>query len=129
MNVYLTIFTGVIRWVNIAFSLWRNGWHFPWIKHVINLFVLDISSSSIASEALVTFVNLIVESSLRYQAKQTFLLWPKWLVNQVNSASLMSSSCKTVDRYFLVRVGVIRWGFSRFSIFFVIDWRVSHSFR
>lgn len=129
MNVYLTIFTGVIRWVNIVFSLWRNGWHFPWIKHVINLFVLDISSSSIASEALVTFVNLIVESSLRYQAKQTFLLWPKWLVNQVNSASLMSSSCKTVDRYFLVRVGVIRWGFSRFSIFFVIDWRVSHSFR
>ena len=99
-------------------------------SNTLSIFLFwTFSSSSIASEALVTFVNLIVESSLRYQAKQTFLLWPKWLVNQVNSVSLMSSSCKTVDRYFLVRVGVIRWGFSRFSIFFVIDWRVSHSFR
>lgn len=99
-------------------------------SNTLSIFLFwTFSSSSIASEALVTFVNLIVESFLRYQAKQTFLLWPKWLVNQVNSASLMSSSCKTVDRYFLVRVGVIRWGFSRFSIFFVIDWRVSHSFR
>ena len=74
-------------------------------------------------------VSSTVLSSFVYHEKCTSLLCPKWLVIQVNSASVMSSSCSTVARNVRVLVGVIRCGFSKLAICFVIPCKVSHPFK
>ena len=74
-------------------------------------------------------VSSTVLSSFLCHAKCTSLLCPKWLVIQVNSALVMSSSCSMVARYVLVLVGVIRCGFSKLAICFVIPCKVSHPFK
>lgn len=84
-----------------------------------------LSPLSIATNTFAIFVSSMVLSSCLYHPLWISLVWPRWLVTHVSSDSVISKSCKIVERYFLVLVGVNNFGLISW-IFFVMPWMVSH---
>ena len=115
-------------WLNKKSKLWCNIHESFTLAMRVSIFLFwtsRLSPLSIAINTLAIFVGSMVLSSCLYHPLCMSLVWPRWLVTHVNSDSVISKSCKIVDRYFLVLVGVNNLGLIS-SIFFVIPWMVSH---